>query len=373
MKNALGLARRGLGNVWPNPAVGCVIVREERIVGRGWTQAGGRPHAEIEALQHAGGRAASATAYVTLEPCAHHGATAPCCDALVDAGISRAVVACTDPDSRVNGAGVGRLRDAGVDVVMEICADEAADLNAGFFKRTNEGRPEVTLKVATSLDGRIATQGGESRWITGDVARTQAHGLRARYDAILVGAGTVITDNPQLTCRLPGLEDRSPVRVVVDGHLSFPLTAGVAATALTTPTWVITLPTADANRRKALADSGVEILEVPPDSAGKPDLQEGMKLLGSMGLTRVLVEGGSRIAAALVRSALVDRVIWFRAPILLGGDGVPVLSGLGVGALHEAPVLRRIRAVKIGEDMMESYVVEHSFKGGRSAGNSAGR
>ena len=163
------------------------------------------------------------------------------------------------------------------------------------------------------------------------------------------------------------------MRVVVDGHLSFPLTAGVAATALTTPTWVITLPTADANRRKALADSGVEILEVPPDSAGKPDLQEGMKLLGSMGLTRVLVEGGSRIAAALVRSALVDRVIWFRAPILLGGDGVPVLSGLGVGSLHEAPVLRRIRAVKIGEDMMESYVVEHSFKGGRSAGNSAGR
>lgn len=361
MTAALGVARRGLGRVWPNPAVGCVIVRDSRAVGRGWTREGGRPHAETEALRRAGDLAAGSTAYVTLEPCAHHGETPPCCEALVEAGVERAVVACIDPDPRVDGAGVKALRAAGVDVDVGVCADAARELNAGFLLRVTEGRPLVTLKLASSLDGRIATRTGHSRWITGEAARAQAHALRARHDAILVGGGTVITDNPWLTCRLPGLEERSPVRIVVDGHLSFPLTAHVVASALTTPTWVITLPSADAGRRKALADSGVEIIEVAADSAGRPNLQQAMKCLGSLGLTRILVEGGSRIAGALIRDGLVDRVVWFRAPTLLGGDGTPAVAGFGVETVAEAPMLRQVESARIGSDVMESYIVERPF------------
>ena len=367
MTTALGLAGRGLGQVWPNPAVGCVIVRDGHVIARGWTQRGGRPHAETEALGRAQRGTDGATAYVTLEPCAHHGETPPCSEALIRSGIARVVIACTDPDPRVDGVGITSLRDAGLMVDTGVCADAARELNSGFFMRVTQERPEVTLKAATSLDGRIATHTGESRWITGEAARAQGHGLRARYDAILVGAGTVITDNPQLTCRLPGLEDRSPVRVIVDGHLSFPLTANVVATALTTPTWVITLPTADSNRRKALVDSGVRVIEVPPDSAGNPNLRQALKDLGALGLTRLLVEGGSRIAGALIRYGLIDRVVWFRAPLLLGGDGVPVISGFGVDGIGQAPVLRRLGVSRIGGDVMETYIVERSFDGDISA------
>ncbi len=357
------MAQRGLGRVSPNPAVGCVIVKDGRIVGRGWTQSGGRPHAETEALRRAGDAARGATAYVSLEPCAHLGETPPCCEALVDSGITRVVVACSDPDPRVDGAGLGALEDAGVEVVTGVCAPEAKEANAGFFLRVLKGRPLANLKLATSLDGRIATVSGESRWITGDDARAQGHYLRATHDAILVGAGTVTSDDPELTCRLPGLEDESPDRIVVDGHLSIPLTARVVSSALTTPTRVITLPTADANRRKALAESGVEVIEVPPDSVGKPDLQQAMKILGTSGLTRVLVEGGSRIAGALIRHGLIDRVTWFRAPMILGGDGVPAIAGFGVGSLDDSPRLRLVRSRRVGPDLMESYIVHRPFDG----------
>ncbi len=367
MTAALGVAGRGLGRVWPNPAVGCVIVRDGRVAARGWTREGGRPHAETEALRRAGDLAVGSTAYVTLEPCAHHGQTPPCCEALARAGVGRTVIACLDPDPRVDGAGVGALRDAGVAVDVGVRADAARELNAGYFLRAAEGRPLVTLKLASSLDGRIATRTGHSRWITGEAARAQAHALRARHDAILVGAGTVIADDPRLTCRLPGLEERSPARIVVDGRLSIPLTARVVASALTVPTWVITLPDADAGRRKALADSGVEIVEAPPDPAGRPDLRQAMKDLGSLGLTRILVEGGGRIAGALVRDGLVDRVVWFRAPSLLGGDGTPAIAGFGVETVADALMLRRVEATAVGGDVMESYVVERpSDAGGRN-------
>tara|TARA_Y100001934_G_scaffold36525_1_gene42089 strand:- start:984 stop:1790 length:807 start_codon:yes stop_codon:yes gene_type:complete len=255
------------------------------------------------------------------------------------------------------------LEDAGVEVVTGVCAPEAKEANAGFFLRVLKGRPLANLKLATSLDGRIATVSGESRWITGDDARAQGHYLRATHDAILVGAGTVTSDDPELTCRLPGLEDESPDRIVVDGHLSIPLTARVVSSALTTPTRVITLPTADANRRKALAESGVEVIEVPPDSVGKPDLQQAMKILGTSGLTRVLVEGGSRIAGALIRHGLIDRVTWFRAPMILGGDGVPAIAGFGVGSLDDSPRLRLVRSRRVGPDLMESYIVHRPFDG----------
>src|SRR5689334_20006331 len=213
MRAALALARRGLGTVWPNPAVGCVIVSDGRVVGRGWTQPGGRPHGETEALRRAGEAARRATAYVSLEPCCHWGKTPPCVDALIAAGVRRVVVALEDPDPRVAGRGIARLRDAGVEVETGVCTEEAAEINAGFFCRLRLGRPLVTLKLATSLDGRIATRSGESQWITGPPARERSHLLRATHDAILVGTETVIADDPQLTCRLPGLADRSPVRV----------------------------------------------------------------------------------------------------------------------------------------------------------------
>src|SRR5713226_5495304 len=248
MRAALALARRGLGRVWPNPAVGCVVARDGRVVGRRWTQPGGRPHAETEALARAGEAAHGATAYVSLEPCSHWGKTPPCADALIAAGLGRVVVALEDPDPRVAGGGVARLRAAGIAVEAGLGAAEAAEINAGFFQRVRLGRPLVTLKLATSLDGRIATASGESRWITGPAARERAHLLRATHDGILVGTDTVLADNPQLTCRLPGLDAHSPVRVVIDRQLRIPLDAHIFAEARQVPTWVVTLAAADPAR-----------------------------------------------------------------------------------------------------------------------------
>ena len=356
MKAALGLARRGLGSVAPNPAVGCVLVREGRVVGRGWTQPGGRPHAEAEALGRAGKAARGATAYVSLEPCAHHGETPPCADALAGAGIARLVVAVEDPDPQVRGRGLTRLRDAGAEVVCGVCEDEAAALNAGFFLRVGEGRPLIALKTATTLDGRIATRGGESRWITGEAARARAHGLRASHDAVMVGIGTALADDPMLDCRLPGLARRSPLRIVVDSRARLPLTSRLVKTAGEPPTWLVTLPGAAAKRRAAYDEAGVEVIEVEADGDGNLDLAAAARTLGDRGLTRVLVEGGGRLAAGLLRARLVDRLLWFRAPRLIGGDGLPAVVAFGVDALAEAPSYRRVSVAEVGDDLMETYV-----------------
>ena len=356
MKVALGLARRGLGSVAPNPAVGCVLVREGRVVGRGWTQPGGRPHAEAEALGRAGKAARGATAYVSLEPCAHHGETPPCADALAGAGIARLVVAVEDPDPQVRGRGLARLRDAGAEVVCGVCEDEAAALNAGFFLRVGEGRPLIALKTATTLDGRIATRGGESRWITGEAARARAHGLRASHDAVMVGIGTALADDPMLDCRLPGLARRSPLRIVVDSRARLPLTSRLVKTAGEPPTWLVTLPGAAAKRRAAYGEAGVEVIEVEADGGGNLDLAAAARTLGDRGLTRVLVEGGGRLAAGLLRARLVDRLLWFRAPRLIGGDGLPAVVAFGVDALAEAPSYRRVSVAEVGDDLMETYV-----------------
>ncbi len=314
MDLALALARRGLGNVAPNPAVGCVLVKDGVVVGRGWTRKGGRPHAETEALRRAGAAARGATAYVTLEPCAHQGETGPCCEALIEAGIARCVVAIEDPDPRVAGRGLARLGEAGIAVALGTGAAAAEALNGGFLMRVREGRPLVTLKLATTLDGRIATHTGESRWITGEPARAWAHLLRAQHDAVLIGSGTVAADDPMLDCRLPGLAHISPVRVVAAGRLALPLTARLVATAREIPTWIVMLPDAPPERREALEDAGVEPIEIEPDGHGYIDLAGLLAALGERGITRVLCEGGSRIAAALLRDGLVDRLVWFRAP-----------------------------------------------------------
>jgi len=359
MRAALGLAARGLGRTWPNPAVGCVVVRadggSDRVVGRGWTQPGGRPHAETEALKRAGEAARGATAYVTLEPCAHTGKTPPCADALIAAGIARAVVAVEDPDPRVSGRGIARLREAGIGVDLGACAAEANELNAGFFLRVREGRPLVSLKLATSLDGRIAAQGGESKWITGEAARRRAHLLRAQHDAIMIGTGTVLADDPELTCRLPGLADRSPVRVVLDRHLRLPSSAKILTTADATPTWVLTATGGAPAQGQALQRQGAEVIEVDADDRGRLCLSTALRRLGDRGITRLLVEGGGTLAAAFLQAGLVDRVYWFRAASIIGGDGLPAAAPFGVAALRDAARFERLEVVPLGEDVLETY------------------
>jgi diaminohydroxyphosphoribosylaminopyrimidine deaminase/5-amino-6-(5-phosphoribosylamino)uracil reductase len=360
MKAALTLARRGLGNVAPNPAVGCVLVRPDlggRVVGRGWTQPGGRPHAETEALLRAGDLARGATAYVTLEPCAHHGETPPCVDALIAAGIKRAVIALEDPDPRVAGKGTTRLREAGIEVETGILEDEAADLNAGFLFRILRGRPLFTLKMATSLDGRIAAHTGDSKWITGGEARAHAHRLRAEHDAVLVGIGTVLADDSRLTCRLPGLEDRRPVRIVADGRLRLPLTSHLVRTAAEVPTWMLTLPGNAPPRLDVYREAGVTVIEVPPDAAGRPDLVKAAQELAWRGLTRVLIEGGGHLAAGALQAGLVDRVAWFHAPLLVGGDGIPGVAAFGVDRIARAPAFVRTGLRSLGADVLATATI----------------
>lgn len=354
MRAALTLARRGLGTVWPNPTVGCVLVKDGAVVGRGWTQPGGRPHGETEALARAGARAAGATAYVSLEPCCHHGKTPPCTDALVAAGIARTVVAVEDPDPRVAGRGIARLREAGIAVETGLLAEEARAINAGFFLRLAQGRPLVTLKLATTLDGKIATATGESRWITGEAARNRAHLLRATHDAVMVGAATVVADDPLLTCRLPGVTGRDPVRIVIDGSLRVPLTAKLVAEAKDVPTWMVHRRGVEAARLQAFLDCGVELIEVPFTKTSEMDLAVALAELGKRGLTRVLVEGGARVAGALLEADLVDRLAWFQAPALLGGDALPAVEAFGVTALSEARRFKRLTVEAYGEDLLET-------------------
>jgi diaminohydroxyphosphoribosylaminopyrimidine deaminase/5-amino-6-(5-phosphoribosylamino)uracil reductase len=359
MRAALSLAGRGLGRVWPNPAVGCVLVAgdaERSIVGRGWTQPGGRPHAETEALGRAGDLAKGATAYVTLEPCAHRGQTPPCAGALIKAGVARVVAATEDPDARVKGGGLRQLRDAGIAAECGLLRDEAETLNAGYLMRLRSGRPLITLKFATTLDGRIATHGGESRWISGTAARQRAHLMRARHDAVMVGIGTALADDPALTCRLPGLEDCSPVRVVVDARLHLPLTSNLVVMASKTPTWLVTVPGRNRDRRHAFEDSGVRIVEVGEGPDGYPAPAEMFSALGDAGLTRVLVEGGGHLAAGLLRADLVDRLQWFRAAGIMGGDGVPAVAAYGIDRLSLMRRYRLVSVQSVAEDLFESYV-----------------
>jgi diaminohydroxyphosphoribosylaminopyrimidine deaminase/5-amino-6-(5-phosphoribosylamino)uracil reductase len=333
-----------------------VLVHEGRVVGRGVTQPGGRPHAEAEALRMAGAAARGSTAYVTLEPCSHHGRTPPCADALVSAGIARAVVALRDPDPRVSGRGSSALQAAGIAVAAGLCEAEAREVNAGFFSRIANGRPLVTAKAATGLDGRIATHKGQSRWITGPAARARAHLLRATHDAVMLGIGTAAIDDPQLTVRLPGLATASPVRIVVDARLRLPLTHRLVRTAKEIPTWIITSDEADAGRVAALAECGVETITVTRDPEGEyPDLRAALQALGQRGLTRVLVEGGGHLLAALLRAQLVDRLVWFRAGMIIGGDGVPVAVAFGVDKLDEAPRFVRQSVEPCGDDVVETW------------------
>ncbi|MEQ8830690.1 MAG: bifunctional diaminohydroxyphosphoribosylaminopyrimidine deaminase/5-amino-6-(5-phosphoribosylamino)uracil reductase RibD [Alphaproteobacteria bacterium] len=347
MRAALSLARRGLGRVAPNPAVGCVLVRDGRVVGRGWTQPGGRPHAETEALARAGEAARGATAYVTLEPCSHHGETGPCADALIEAGINRAVVAMPDPDVRVSGRGLERMRSAGISVETGVLEDEAARLNAGFLSHRLRGRPFVTLKLATTLDGKIATAAGESQWITGSEARADAHLLRMTHDAVLVGIGTALADDPALTCRLPGVPGAGR-RVVLDSMGRLPPDAALCDGARPT----VQLVSSDAPED---TPSGVERIVVARGQGGGLDPKACLAALAGKGITRLMVEGGGAVAASFLREGLVDRIVWYRAAFAMGGDGRDGIAPFGLVRLSDAQRFLPIASRVLGRDRVEVF------------------
>ncbi|MBS9476479.1 bifunctional diaminohydroxyphosphoribosylaminopyrimidine deaminase/5-amino-6-(5-phosphoribosylamino)uracil reductase RibD [Ancylobacter radicis] len=337
MAAALSVGRRELGRTWPNPAVGALVVRQTPqgplVLGRGSTAQSGRPHAEPQALAQAGDAARGATLYVTLEPCSHHGQTPPCVDAVRAAGISRVVAAMEDPDFRVAGRGFSILREAGIEVVIGPGAAEARLVHAGHIRRVTEGRPHIMLKMAVSADGKVGLDGRRPVAITGAVARGRVHMLRATHDAVLTGIGTVLADDPLLTCRLPGMDGHSPVRVVLDSALRLPATSALARSIGAAPLWVFAAEDAPAEREHMLVALGAEVMRVRRKADGGLALDEIVKLLALRGITRLMVEAGPRVAAAFLKAGLIDEADIFEAPLRLGASAIDALEGLPLGAL----------------------------------------
>jgi diaminohydroxyphosphoribosylaminopyrimidine deaminase/5-amino-6-(5-phosphoribosylamino)uracil reductase len=355
MRHALMLAGRGIGRTAPNPSVGCIIVSTDgHVIGRGRSGDGGRPHAETIALAQAGDGARGASAYVTLEPCAHHGHTPPCAEALVKAGVARVVTALRDPDERVAGKGLAILRSAGIEVVTGVLKEQAAAIHAGYLRRVIGRRPLVTLKIAQSLDGKTASASGASKWITGGEARRFAQLLRARHDAILVGIDTVLADDPELTCRLPGLEHYSPLRVVLDTRLRLPESAKLVQGTRSVPTLVFTAQDGSAG----LEAHDVQVVKVGCDARGRVDIVAVLEVLGARGVNRLLVEGGAGVHAAFLDGALADRLEIFTAPMLLGAAGHGAIAALAARSLDEAASFVRLSSRQLGADRLESFAVK---------------
>jgi diaminohydroxyphosphoribosylaminopyrimidine deaminase / 5-amino-6-(5-phosphoribosylamino)uracil reductase len=360
MRMALALARKGLGKTSPNPCVGAVVVRGGEVVGKGWHRRAGEPHAEVNALRDAGPRAAGATIYVSLEPCNHQGRTPPCTEAILAAGISRVVFALDDPHSQAGGGGA-YLASRGVEVCGGVLAEESRRLNRPFVKRVTTGRPWVLLKAAVSLDGRLATAGGLSKWITGAESRRLVHRLRCQSDAILVGVDTVLADDPSLTTRLPGRRGRDPLRVVLDTNLRTPPTARVINPASAAATWIFCGPGASAQRTRRLREAGAEVYQVGLAAGGGLDLAEVLDRLGTAGVTTLLAEGGGRVHGAFLRESLVDEVAFFIAPLLIGGDGIAAVGPLALADLAQAPRLTEISRRRCGTDILvRGILAQHS-------------
>ena len=354
MQVALDLAARGAGATAPNPMVGAVVVREGRIVGQGWHRRAGGPHAEVHALDEAGAEAAGATLYVTLEPCNHQGRTPPCTEKILTAGIRRVVVAMPDPNPGVAGGGARRLQDAGLQVETGLLAAAARRLNEAWIHFVRTGRPFVLLKCAATLDGRIATRSGDARWVTGAEARRRVHRLRSELDAILVGVGTVISDDPRLTCRLPDGGGRDPLRIVLDTRLRTPPGARLLALDSDAETLIVCGCQADAARRRRLEAAGAKVL-VCETRGGRVDPAALLAHLAREGVTSVLVEGGARVSGALLEARLVDRVMFFYAPKILGGDdGVPLCRGTGPARMRDALALGDVTVERVGPDILVS-------------------
>lgn len=337
MRAALAAGRRNLGMTWPNPAVGALVVRETGqgpvILAAAGTARGGRPHAEPRALIDAGEAVRGATLYVTLEPCSHHGRTPPCVDAIQAAGIARVVAAIEDPDIRVAGRGFAFLREQGIAVTSGVAADEARLAHAGHIRRVTFGRPHIMLKLAVSADGKAGLAGRRPVAITGEAARRQVHLMRATHDAVITGIGTVLADDPQLTCRLPGMLDRSPVRIVLDSDLRLPLGSALIATHETAPLWLLAAEDASADRETTLTEIGAEVMRVRRRPDGGLDLHDAAHLLAMRGITRLMVEAGPRVASGFLKAGLVDEANVFTAPHRLGADAIDALHGLPLSAL----------------------------------------
>ena len=356
MQLALTLGRRGQGLTWPNPAVGAVVVKDGVIIGRGWTQPGGRPHAEPEALKRAGEAARGATLYVTLEPCSHVGKSPPCAEAIIAAGVARVVSAIEDPNPEVAGQGHAKLRAAGITVDIGLGAAEAARDHAGHFRRVRDRRPHVILKLAVSSDDKIGAAGRKPVAISGEAAKARVHLLRAQCDAILVGIGTVRADDPLLTCRLPGMAARSPVRVVLDRSLRIPGSSRLVHSARETPLWVMTSNLAEAPAAMKLGAAGAKVIRVatatPPPGL---DLPTVLRALAEKGITRLLVEGGARVASSLVAAGFVDEVWLLRGAEPVGADGVAALGALPLTAITQSPNFRVRASQSLQKDTLTIY------------------
>jgi len=355
MQLALTLGRRGLGRTWPNPAVGAVVVKDGVIVGRGWTQPGGRPHAEPEALRRAGEAARGATLYVTLEPCSHFGKSPPCADAVIAAGIARVVTAIEDPNPLVAGQGHARLRAAGIVVDVGLGAEEAARDHAGHFRRVRDKRPHVILKLAVSSDDKIAGAGHKPTAITGEAAKTRVHLLRAQCDAILVGIGTVRADDPLLTCRLPGMAARSPVRVVLDRALRMPGDSRLVHSARQTPLWLMASELAEAAAAAKLTAAGAQVIRLAPTAAPGLDLSAVLHALSERRITRLMVEGGSRVASSFVAADLADEIWLLRGPNAVGADGIAALDALPLAAITQSPAFCVRASETLDKDSLTIY------------------
>jgi len=356
MAAALAFGRRGLGLCAPNPAVGALIVKDGAILARGWTKPGGRPHAETEALREAGAQARGATLYVSLEPCSHHGQTPPCTDAIIAAGVGRVVYAVDDPDPRARGRGGQILAGAGIDVTRGVLAEEARRTNLGHFFRVTRGRPMVTLKLALTADLYAGGPAEDPRlMVTGRPANGLVHVMRAMHDAVMVGIGTILADNPLLSVRLAGLEDRKPLRIVLDSDLRLPLSAQLAATAARSPTLAIAGEGAAEERAARLREAQVEVVHVPRNKMGRVDLTEALRLLGQRGLTRIFCEGGPGVAAALIGQGLADEVLIFTAPEHLGRPGVPGLDSPATKMLDDPERYRIVGTRMVGADRLTRH------------------
>ena len=357
MQLALTLGRRGLGRTWPNPAVGAVVVKDGVIVGRGWTRPGGRPHAEPVALAQAGDAARGATLYVTLEPCSHFGKSPPCTDAVITAGIKRVVSAIEDPNPEVAGQGHARLRAAGIAVDIGIGAAEAAHDHAGHFRRIRDKRPHVILKLAVSTDDKIAAAGRKPVAISGDAAKARMHLLRAQCDAVLVGIGTVLADDPLLTCRLPGMEAWSPVRVVLDSALRVPPTSRLVQSARATPLWVMTTSLGEAAAATMLGAAGAQVIRLAATSTPRraPNLSAVLRALAERGITRLLVEGGARVASSFVAAGLVDEFWLLRGESSIGAEGVAALDRLPLASITRSPGFHVRGSENLDKDTLTIY------------------
>lgn len=352
MQLALRLARRQLGQTWPNPSVGAVVVKDGQIIATGVTQRGGRPHAETQALMLAGKAAQDATLYVSLEPCSHQGKTAPCTDAIISSGIRVVVVGCKDTNPLISGRGIALLKAAGLTVVEGICEAEARALNAGFFSVIEHKRPFIAVKIATSLDGRIASSGGESKWITSEASRQWGWWIRGQYDAVATGGGTLAADDPELTCRLPGLEQHSPVRVIFDQQNRLHSRHKLALSAKTSPVWAFS---GENHPEKAVLE-GMGVKFLPYSGEHSPQqLTEAVELLAQQGITRLLVEGGAGITTAFLQSGLVDRMYWFRAPLLLGNAALAGIGGGFPASLADATRWTLVERHSIGSDQLDIF------------------